>query len=275
MAATCWDRSEAPSRAAAAAASPARRSSPYVLATAFSARASRRPRCTRRRWSSTSPHCTGGKTATIHNAEGGRRQLATSAQPRPSRSTPCSPSSSATWGARRRPRWPRSSGSPRRGTARSTSTASATRSGVIDVSPLDMASAYGVFADRGQRQRADADREGRRRPRQGARGQHQARKGGKVHRRGRSPTTSPTCCGASSPAAPAPAANIGRPGRGQDGHGRELHQRLVRRLHADPLDVGLDGLRRQPDPKQRRCSASRACPASSAARSRPARGTTS
>ena len=139
--------------------------------------------------------------------------------------------------------------------------------GAESVSPLDMASAYGVFAARGS---------GPSPPRCCASPTATARCSSTTPSRRRPgcsrrtwPTTSPTSSRACSPTAP----RRSRPrptGRRQDGHHAEQPRRLVRRLHAHPLDGGVDRLREQ-DARdhQGAVATSRASAGSPAAPTRP------
>ena len=131
--------------------------------------------------------------------------------------------------------------------ARSTATRPRPRRPERGVSPLEMANAYATIAAGGWRNRPTAITQGRvprrprRRPRQAAR-KHQRvlRRRHRTRRRRSSSRTSQGGTGTERDA-------DRLPGRRQDRHDRQLHRRLVRRLHAAPVDRRLGRLRRRRD----------------------------
>ena len=115
--------------------------------------------------------------------------------------------------------------------------------GFLDVTPLAMASAFGTFGNHGRRARADVDPARDRRRRRRAHRQHRRRRPG--------PAGDPRSGRRQRDRRPAGRARGRRhgirqrhrpPRRRQDRDGRGQRQRLVRRLHADAGDGGVDGV---------------------------------
>ena len=146
--------------------------------------------------------------------------------------------------------------------------------GAAEVSPLDMAAAYGVFAARGNQFPATPGRQGHRRQRQGPRGQHQAPGAKRVLAEAVADNVTDALKGVVT-SGTGTGADIGRPDgtAGKTGSTDENRDAWFVGYTPALSTVGVDGLQRLQHPLAP--ATSRACRRSTAAPSRPRPGRTS